>query len=60
MNDRHICNFNSPNGGYGTAIDECYECEDGTFWVSNGEYSSQVNYCPVCGEEAPKRVGDEK
>lgn len=60
MNDRHICKLNSPYNGYGEAIEYCIEGEDGKFWSGNDEYESQVNYCPICGEEAPKRVGDEK
>lgn len=58
-NDRHECNLDSPEDAYGAAVEACYEREDGTFWVSNGEYSSQVNYCPVCGAKAPKQIGGE-
>lgn len=28
----------------------------GQFWVSNGEYGTQVNYCPKCGAKAPVQV----
>ena len=35
---------------YGVAINECFESEkDGKLWVTNGEYSNSVNYCPFCG-----------
>lgn len=43
-------------GPWGVAIEDCSE-RDGEFWVGNGEYASQVNYCPVCGEKAPVQVG---
>lgn len=33
---------------YGAAFDHCKEDIEGVFWVSNGEYSSQVNFCPFC------------
>ena len=28
----------------------------GQFWVGNGEYGSQVNFCPYCGAKAPVQV----
>lgn len=34
---------------YGHAIDTCVETSDNRLWVTNGEYLSQVNYCPYCG-----------
>jgi hypothetical protein len=43
----------------GPAIDECREDPDGTFWCDNGEYSSQVDYCPICGAAAPTKIGPE-
>lgn len=45
-----------PGTGYGPAFDEVWENEDGGLWVSNGEYSSPVNFCPVCGFKATKQV----
>ena len=45
-----------PYGGYGSAVIECYEDDEGRFWVSNSEYRTQVNYCPFCGRAAPVRV----
>lgn len=50
--------MNTPEDGYGVAIEYCFEHDDGTFWVGNGEYGSQVNYCPYCGAKAPKQVGE--
>ena len=37
--------------GAGPAIEYCYEDDYGMF-AGNGEYESQVNYCPFCGEKA--------
>lgn len=57
MSARHKCvMFGWPRSGYGEAVDGCDETRDGEFWVGNGEYSSQVNYCPACGAKAPKQV----
>lgn len=50
--ESHECKGRLPHGGYGEALDECYEDEDNKLWVSNGEYASQVNYCPYCGYKA--------
>jgi len=41
---------------WGSAINFCYESDDGTLWVSNNEYGSQVNYCPQCGYEAKVKI----
>jgi len=51
----HYCDGRLPFGLWGQAILNCRE-EDGQFWVENGEYSSQVNYCPFCGAKAPEQV----
>jgi hypothetical protein len=48
----HRCDISSMDGAHGPAISTCYE-DEGHFWVDNGEYASQVNYCPVCGQQAP-------
>lgn len=34
---------------HGGAIYNCMEDEDGTLWVDNGEYCSEVIFCPYCG-----------
>jgi hypothetical protein len=60
VKEQHNCTLDSPSDVYGIAMDICYEKDDGTFWVSNGEYASQVNYCPVCGSKAPKQVEQPK
>lgn len=51
---QHTCHFAHPSGGgrYG-AIYDCFEDDDGRYWVTNDEYSSQVAYCPECGSKAP-------
>lgn len=49
---KHRCKQDLPTGLYGSAITDCYEKER-QFWVENGEYASQVNFCPFCGERAP-------
>lgn len=41
---------------HGNAYDTCYE-QDDKLWVTNGEYESQVNFCPFCGEKAKITVG---
>ena len=56
----HLCELNSPDQAYGVAIDDCYEDDEGRFWAGNGEYGSQVNYCPVCGTKAPKQIDGDK
>jgi hypothetical protein len=45
----HYCEGDLPDSAYGPAIESCYEKEDGTLWVSNTEYGSQVAFCPYCG-----------
>lgn len=47
---------------HGAAITEVYETSDGRLAVSNNEYGSYVNYCPVCGYKAkvPVRGTEEK
>ena len=52
---RHLCfaadGFES--GPTGHAIDQCREEDDGEFWAGNGEYATQVRFCPFCGAESP-------
>lgn len=51
---------------YGAAVTECWEAPQkgqkkelrGTFWVGNGEYWTQVSFCPNCGAEAPRKQGN--
>jgi hypothetical protein len=52
---KHCCEANHANySKYGTAIVCCKENEDGSFWVSNDEYGTNVRFCPFCGKEAEK------
>ena len=50
--DGHLCRVTTLNSGYGAAIQWCYVGLDGYLWVTNREYSSQAQFCPVCGYEA--------
>jgi len=54
----HKCEGELPKDGYGAAINICIELKNGELWVGNGEYGSQVNYCPFCGKEALIKIGD--
>lgn len=59
-NNVHFCEIATKIHLGGPAIDECFEDSDGLLFVSNGEYGSQVNFCPWCGYEAKIKVnGDE-
>lgn len=56
---RHFCTKlgdDIADNFYGSAIVDCVENSDGTFWVENGEYASRVNYCPYCGMKAPNQI----
>ena len=58
----HYCVLDSDTAQAGPAIEYCFE-EDtdegaGCFWAGNGEYESQVNFCPVCGQKAPRGIDD--
>lgn len=50
---RHACVVGSIYIEPGAAIDTVDEDDQGHFIASNGEYASQVNFCPVCGVKAP-------
>ena len=43
-------------GIYGMAIIFCFEVPSGYLFVTNGEYSNKVNYCPWCGYEAKRKI----
>ena len=57
---KHKCKIETPWGDCGPAIEICYEDDEGRFWVDNGEYGSQVFYCPYCGAKAPVEPDYEK
>lgn len=56
----HKCNFYSESRIYGPAVDVCFEQDDGSLWVGNGEYSSRINFCPFCGYKARTQARLEK
>ena len=41
---------------YGPAFYTVEEREDGTMWIHNGEYISQVNFDPITGREANTKI----
>ena len=57
--DKHTCWLETPQSGYGPAVTFCHEDEEGKLWAENGEYASQVNYCPFCGFRAPTQIETE-
>lgn len=68
----HACDSHpsAKSGGYGPAIEDCREVDKyderfpqylvGELWSGNGEYDSQVNYCPFCGYEAKVQIKESK
>lgn len=52
----HYCEIPFKYHSRGSAIDDCVEDLDGCLFVGNGEYGSQVNYCPMCGYEAKNKI----
>ncbi len=49
---KHDCYVDMPTQGCGAAIEYCCSDDTGRLWVGNGEYNSQVLFCPFCGEKA--------
>lgn len=50
----HNCEMEGGWSLRGHAFGDCLEDTEGRFWISNGEYSSEVNFCPVCGERSKR------
>lgn len=50
----HFCQANTRHRAYGPALSYCYQDEEG-MWAGNGEYESQVNFCPYCGQSSSKK-----
>ncbi len=51
---RHECVLPPCSPGLdGRAIERVYEDDQGRFIAENGEYGSEVHFCPVCGAKAP-------
>ncbi len=55
---RHHCDIPSIYFNHGEAIEDCNEDADGRLFVSNDEYGSQVNFCPMCGFKAFTQIVD--
>jgi len=55
----HSCDLPGKFGGCGIAIGGGQEIENGEMWVGNGEYCSQVNFCPNCGYKAKAQIKKE-
>lgn len=56
MTDLHDHTEYTQSAAHGSAVTSCYELDDGTLWISNDEYASQVNFCPFCGYQAKVRA----
>lgn len=54
--DLHYCQHTGEDFEWGAAVTYCYEGADGRLFVSNEEYGSQVNFCPMCGYEAKEKI----
>lgn len=52
VSTRCTYHFSRPSGAFGPAIDRVLVDYKGRMFVSNGEYSTRVNYCPFTGEKA--------
>jgi hypothetical protein len=44
--------------GYGAAITCVYSLTDGSLWIGNGEYGSEVRFCPECGFKSKNYSGE--
>jgi hypothetical protein len=49
-------NYKSPYKDWGSALTYVEVDKDGKMWIGNGEYSSQVNFCPFTGTPAPLQM----
>lgn len=48
--------YTTPRKLWGDAITYTRIDEKGRMWIGNGEYESQVNFCPMTGVEAPVKL----
>lgn len=46
----------APNGLWGPAVEYTRVDSLGKMWAGNGEYETQVNYCPFSGVKAPVQM----
>jgi len=58
MEGGHLCERLAVFDRAGEVVNYCYEDEDGFLRVGNGEYESQVNFCPFCGWMADVLIYD--
>jgi len=49
-------NIELPSALHGGAMSEVIFTDNGEIWISNGEYASQVNYCPITGKKADIQI----
>ena len=49
--------YTAPRKLWGDAVTYRRIDEDGKMWIGNGEYETQVNYCPFTGIPADKQMG---
>lgn len=54
----HFCEIPEKSHCHGPAIEFCFEDLEGYLFVTNIEYGSQVNFCPMCGYKAKKFLSD--
>ena len=52
--------YQVPEGLWGCSITYTKIMEDGTIWIGNDEYETQVNFCPMTGEPAKKKMTEGK
>ena len=46
----------APSNLWGVAVEYTRIDKEGKMWIGNGEYETQVNYCPFTGDPAPKQM----
>jgi len=56
MSETNKMNYSAPEGLWGIAVKYTRIDDDGKMWVGNDEYETQVNYCPMTGQPAPKQM----
>ena len=56
----HLCSDKRfPKAMHGAAITDCFEDTLGRLWAANGEYGTQVSFCPFCGHPAATKAQEE-
>lgn len=54
--EEKIIKYHSPQALWGQAVTYVRIDKIGRMWVGNGEYETQVNYCPYTGVAAPVKM----